>query len=233
MDPIIPAGRAFPLDARARSGYNGHMAHSTARVNGRTRRKAKKRERPLGAAIGWGLAVTFAVALIILLALRQLPGAVITHLFELSRYAASPTLRNDALYQQYSERLNEMDALLGTPLSLLCGGLTLGWLAPRYATRRRILLSGTTMAFAVVVIPLALVWLAAVLQQNAIDRQMGGYFYPVTAPPDLIVRQILWAILWVAIGTGGTWLGLRLRDRKAATVSSGSPATSGSPRTRA
>ncbi len=170
----------------------------------------------MGVAIGWGLTVTFGVALIIFLALRQLPGAVITHLFELSRYAASPTLRNDPLYQQYSDRLAEMDVLLGTPLSLLCGGLTLGWLAPRYTTRQRVLLPGTTMALAAVVIPLALVWIAAVLQQNAIDRQIGGYVYPVTAPLHLILRQILCAILWVAIGTGGTWLGLRLRDRKAA-----------------
>lgn len=194
------------------------MAHSNVKVNGRTNgkesRKAKRRERPLGVAIGWALAATFGTALVILLALSHLPGAVITHLFELSRYAASPTLRNDPLYQQYAERVSELDTLIDTPLSLLCGGLVLGRLAPRYATRRRVLLSGAAMALGVVIIPLGLTWLTAVLQQNAINRQTGGYVYPVTAPPDLIVRQLALFLVWAAIGTGGAWLGLWLRDRR-------------------
>lgn len=179
-------------------------------------RKAKRRERPLGVAVGWGLLAYLGAGLVILLILTHLPGSVITHLFQLCLYAASPSLRNDPLYQQYSERLAEMDTLFGTPLSLLCAGLTLGRLAPRYATRRRVLLAGTAMAVGVVAVPLLLTWLAAVLQQDAINRQTGGYVFPVTAPADLIVRQLALFLVWGAIGAGGAWLGLRLRDRKTA-----------------
>ena len=206
MAPIIPAGWAFPLDARARSGYNGGMA----------RRKAKKRERPLGAAIGWGLAVTFGVALVILVVQLLIPNSDVRHLAQMSLYSASPTLRGDPLYQHYSDSVQEQEALFASPLSLLCGGLTLGWLAPRYVPRKRLLLIGAATAFGILSVSLLFIWVTAVREQNQINRQEGGYVYPLTAPPDLIVRQVLWAALWIAIGTGGTWLGLRLRDRKAA-----------------
>ena len=187
-----------------------------ARTNGKTHGRAKRRERPLGAAIGWGLVVTFGAGLVILLVLRSLPGSVITHLFQLSLHAASPTLRGDPLYQQYSDQLDELDALLGTPLSLLCGGLTLGRLAPRYATRRRVLLSGAAMAFGINVVTLAFTWLSAVIEQNRINHREGGYIYPITAPLDLIVRQIVFILVWTGVCAFGAWLGLRWRDRKVA-----------------
>ena len=39
---------------------------------------------------------------------------------------------------------------------------------------------------------------SAVIEQNRINhRQIGGYIYPITAPLDLIVRQIVFILVWI------------------------------------
>lgn len=96
----------------------------------------------------------------------------------------------------------------------MCGGLTLGRLAPRYATTRRVLLTSTKVAFALVFAVVLFDWVYALIQDRLIDRRIGGFYNPITAPPDVILRQIVWAAVWIACWILGTWLGLRWRDRK-------------------
>ena len=111
---------------------------------------------------------------------------------------------------------SEQKKLLSYRLCLcLCGGLTLGRLAPRYATTRRVLAfrrgNGVwALVFAVVLFD----WTHALIQDRLIDRRIGGYINPIRLPPDVILRQIVWALVWIAVCVLGTWLGLRWRDRK-------------------
>ena len=178
------------------------------------RGKAKTRERPLGTAIGLGLAATLAVGIFIALALLLIPGTVAHQFFRLAHYNASATLPLDPLYQNWAEKMQEEDVLFGTPLSLLCGGLVLGWFAPSYVSRRRALLSSAALSIGVLAVSLAFQWAAAVTQQATLNAHEGGQQVNLTAPPALIFRQALWVIVWTAICVLGTWAGLALRTRK-------------------
>lgn len=167
----------------------------------------------MGQALALGLLVTLAVASVIFLVEVMIPGTTLHNFFSLALHASSATLRANSLFQQYAESIQTQEALFSTPLSLLCGGLTLGALAPRYETCRRLLLSGAGLALGVLVVSLAFVWPAAIIQQNMMITVEGGAVYPVTAPWDLIVRQIVWALIWIGVCVLGTWLGARWRDQ--------------------
>ncbi|MGI4789689.1 MAG: hypothetical protein ACRYFS_12655, partial [Janthinobacterium lividum] len=139
----------------------------------RTRNRAKKREQPLGAAIGWGLAATLVVGIVILIIQLIIPGTVAHNFFLLAHNNASATLPLDPLYQQWADKLQEEDTLFGTPLSLLCGAIVLGWLAPSYASRRRILLSGAGLGLGVYAVSLAFIWFEAPRQQAVLNQHEG------------------------------------------------------------
>ncbi|MDQ2799359.1 MAG: hypothetical protein M3Y13_06925 [Armatimonadota bacterium] len=196
----------------------------------RTRGKAKKRERPLGAAIGFGLLVTFGVALAIFMAMMLIPGTALHYFFQISLHQSSATLQFDPLFQQWKEDINREDALFVSPFSLLCGGLTLGWLAPHYAMRRRILLSAAAMAFGFLVISLAFTWSDALVATSHHATSEGGYVARLIAPLDLIVRQNIWDLIWIAVCVLGAWLGLRLRDRRSPQGNDAAPALRAAPR---
>lgn len=196
----------------------------------RTRGKAKKRERPLGAAIGFGLLVTFGVALAIFIVMMLIPGTALHNLFRMSLYLSSATLPFDPLFQQWKEVVNREEALFVTPFSLLCGGLTLGWLAPRYATRRRVLLVSAAMALGILVVSLAFTWSDALVATNHLATSEGGYVARLVAPLDLIVRQSVWGLIWIAVCVLGAWLGLRLRDRRSPQGNDAAPALHTAPR---
>ncbi len=179
---------------------------------GRRRGRAKRRERPLGAAVGWAVAATLAVGLIILGIQLLVPSSAIHNMYLLSHYNSSPTLRDDPLFEQWMADINREEALFATPLSLLCGGLTLGWLAPAYAGRRRVLRVAAVLAFAVVAVSLAFVWPAAIIQQNRLN-EAGGRIVQVSIPPELMVRQAILTVLWIGVCVGGAWAGLWARRR--------------------
>ena len=200
--------------------YNAGMARTASLENKSADRigrgRAKKRELPLGAAIAYGLGAALAAGIVIALTLVLVPGTAAHQFFSLVSGIHSATLPLDPLYQEWSEKISEEETLFATPASMLCGGLTLGWLAPSYASRRSVLLSGGLMGFGVIATSIAFVWIAGVANQNALNHQQGGQQVIITAPPELIVKQAVAAVLWTAICVLGTWLGQRLRARQQA-----------------
>ena len=190
------------------------MARTTTQKRTALRGRAKKRERPLGAAIGWGLAVTLGVGLVILTVQLLVPGTFLRNYYLLLLHAPSATLPLSPLTRQLSEEVAREEALFSTPLSLLCGGLTLGRLAPRYAGRRRVLAAGAIMAFGVLAVSLSFLWADNIYTTRFFNVHEGGVTAHPTAPADYLVRQSLWGLLWIAVSVLGTWLGLRLRDRR-------------------
>ena len=177
------------------------------------RGKAKKRERPLGVAIGLGLAATLLVGVVIAVALLLTPGTVAHQFFRLVHNNASATLPLDPLYQEWAAKIQEEDTLFGTPISLLCGGLVLGWLAPHYASNRRVLVAGALMGLGVLAASLGFVWTTGIIQQSTLNAHEGGQQVVLTAPPELILHQTMGVAAWTAVCVLGTWLGLLLRDR--------------------
>lgn len=176
-------------------------------------RRTKKREQPLGIAIALGLAATLAAGIVIALALVLIPGTAAHQFFSLVSHVQSATLPLDPLYQEWSEKISEEEALFATPVSMLCGGLALGWLAPSYVERRRVLLAGGLMGFVVIAVSIAFVWVFGILDQNALNHIEGGQQVSIAAPPKLIAWQAFFAVIWTACCVGGTWLGLRGRER--------------------
>ena len=201
--------------ARDNAGMARTASLETKSADRKLRRgRAKKRELPLGAAIAYGLAATLAAGVVIALALVLIPGTAEQQFVSLVFGIHSATLALNPLYQEWSEKLQEADALFGTPLSLLCGGLVLGRLAPSYASRRSVLVSGAALGFGVVAASIAFVWVVGLVNQNALNHQQGGQQVIITAPLELIVKQVVIAALWTAVCVLGTWLGQRLRARQ-------------------
>lgn len=176
-------------------------------------RRGKKREQPLGAAIALGLAATLLAIIVIAVASVLIPGTAAHQWYSLVEHIHSATLPLDPLYQDWLEKITEEEVLFATPLSLLCGGLALGWLAPSYVERRRVLISGALMGFGLVAASVAFEWVVGLASQNALNHIEGGQQVNLTAPPELIVKQIVVAVFWTAICVLGTWLGLRGRER--------------------
>lgn len=209
-----PFSQRLSLDATLCLCYNAGMARTALLNKHPARGRAKERELPLGAAIAYGLGATLAAGVVIALALVLIPGTAAHQFFALVSGIHSATLPLDPLYQEWSEKISEEETLFATPVSMLCGGLALGWLAPSYASRRRVLLSGGLLGFGVVAASVAFVWVFGILNQNTLNHQQGGQQVVITAPPELIVRQAIAAVLWTAICVFGTWLGQRLRARQ-------------------
>ncbi len=177
-------------------------------------RRARKRERPLGTAIAWAVAATMGVSIVSFIVLMLVPNSALHNFFVLASRANSATLPLSDLYQQWQESIEREEALIVTPLSMLCGGLALGLLAPRYAPRRRVLLSGAAMATILLGVVLAFTWTEALIQSGLTNKNEGGLVAKKTAPPELIARQAAWTLGWIAICAVGTGLGLKLRDRR-------------------
>ena len=190
------------------------MATTTRTPKTRTRARARRRERPLGAAVALGLAVTLGVGLVILVAQLLSPGSFLRQYSELLRHAPSASLPLSPLYQQLSERVAREEALFATPLSLLCGGLTLGLLAPRYAPKRRVLIAAGLMAFGILAVSLAFLWVDNIATTNVLNSHEGGNVTHPTAPPAYLLLQALWGLAWIGACVLGAWLGLRGRDRR-------------------
>ena len=185
-----------------------------ARVNSKLGRKPKRRERTLGQAIALALAVTLGVALLIFVGLMCLPGSALHQFYLLAHYNASNTLRGSLLFQKWMDEIDRQEVVV-TALSLLCGGLALGWLAPSYTSRRRLLLSAAGISLGLVAVLLAFLWPTAILNQNQLNANAGGTQDYVTAPFYVIRNQILWGIVWTAVCVLGAWGGRILRTRYA------------------
>lgn len=174
------------------------------------RGRVKRRERPFGAAVGWAVAATLAVGLIILAVQLLLPSSSVHNMYLLAHYNSSPTLRDSPLFQQYMDAINREEAY-ATALCLFCGGLTLGGLAPTYAGRGRVLRVAAVLAFAVVAVSLAFVWPTTIIQQNRLNAEVGGRIVQVGIPPVLMVHQAILTVLWIGVCVLGAWAGLWAR----------------------
>ena len=199
------------LDEALGLGYNGDMARtlSTARIRGR----AKKRETPLGIAVAWGLATTLAVAILIVAVQFLEPRSALREFYLLVHYNSSATLPLSPLYQEWYEEISKED-VVGSAFSLLCGGLAVGWLAPSYASRRRVLLAGLGLGFGVPLACLAFLWIGGVVEQNALNVQQGGQQVKIVAPASLIVAQAFFVVVWAGLCVLGAGAGLALRARR-------------------
>ena len=184
------------------------------RMNSKLGRKQKKRERTLGQAIGLALLVTLGVALLIFVGLMCVPSSALHQFYLLAHYNASNTLRGSLLFQKWMDEIDRQEVVV-TALSLLCGGLALGWLAPSYTSRRRILLAAAEISLGLVAVLLAFLWPTAILNQNQLNANAGGTQDYVTAPFYVIRNQILWGIVWTAVCVLGAWAGRGLRIRYA------------------
>lgn len=191
-----------------------------------TRGKAKKREKPLGAALALGLAATLVVSTLIILIQFLDPHSALHNFVLLVHYNASATLPLDPLYQKWYEQLSKEDVLYVSTFSLFCGGLVLGWLAPSYETRRRVLLAGTGLGLGLPLICLAFLWVGGVMSQNLMNAHEGGEQVGIAAPPSLILAQAGFVLLWAACCVLGTLLGRWLRERSRSARQSGSPTAS-------
>lgn len=186
---------------------------STARVR-RARARAKRRERPLGAAICAGLAVTVGVGLVILIVQLLIPGSFLRDYFLLLQHSQSATLPLSPLAQQLSEKLAREEALFATPFSLLCGGLILGRCAPRYAPRPRVLVAAGLMAFGILAVSLSFLWVDNLTTTALLNKHEGGAISHPTAPLAYLLTQALWGVAWIAACVLGARLGLWWRDRR-------------------
>ena len=176
-------------------------------------RRGRKREQPLGVAIALGLAATLAAAIVIALASVLVPGTPAHKFYSLVAHIHSATLPLDPLYQEWFEKMSEEDTLFGTPVSLLCGGFALGRLAPNYADRLRVLISGGLMGLGVIAAAVAFEWVLGTLSQSTLNHMEGGQQVNITLPSELIAKLIVVAVFWTAVCVFGTWLGLRGRER--------------------
>ncbi len=187
------------------------MARTLTRDLDKKSGRAKRRERPFGAAVGWAVAATLGVGLIILGVQLLLPASAVHNMYLLAHYNSSPTLRNDPLFQEWMDAINREEAY-ATALCLFCGGLTLGWLAPSYAGRARVLRVAALFAFIVVAVSLAFVWPTTIIQQNRLN-EAGGQIVQVGIPPKLMINQAILTVLWIGVCVIGAWAGLWARRR--------------------
>jgi hypothetical protein len=183
----------------------------TARIRG----KAKKREKPLGVAVALGAAATLGVAILIVGVQLLIPHTVVSNFYKLVHYNSSATLPLDPLYQDWYETLSEEGAF-GDAFLLLCGGLVVGWFAPSYETRRRVLVAGASLGAGLLLVSLAFLWIGGVYEQNTLNAHEGGQQVGITASPSLILFQTVLVLVCTAFCVLGAWLGFRLRSRSRA-----------------
>ena len=188
------------------------MVHTTKAARGRTKRDTRKREKPLGAAIALGLMTTLGVAALISVIQFLVPHSALHNFYQLVHYNSSATLPLDPLYQDLMTRIQTEDALFLTPVSLFCGGLVLGWLAPRYASYLRVYVSGGLTGLGITAASVGFTWPTAIFQQKALNAHDGGEQVALSAPPSLIAEQAFLMLAWIAVCILGTWLGQHLRD---------------------
>lgn len=190
-------------------------------LEARAQGRAKKREKPLGVAVALGLATTLAVAISIVAVQLLVPHTFVSNFYKLVHYNSSATLPLNPLYQGWFEQLSEED-VPGTAFSLLCGGLVIGWLAPSYETRRRVLLAGVGLGVGLPLVCQAFQWSAGILEQNTLNAHEGGQQVGIIAPPSLILIQAACILGWAVFCVLGTRIGYWLRERSRSARQSGS-----------
>ncbi len=176
-----------------------------------SRARAKKRERPLGAVVGLAVGTVLATAVLIGGVQLLVPHSVVSDFYRLVHFNPTATLPLSPLFQTWVQQIQDEDAVFGTTVPLLCGGLLLGRLAPSYEAPRRVRIAGSLMALGILLAAQAFIWTAAEITQGALNVRDGGQQVALTASVSLIVRQALLIAAQTAVCVGGVWLGQRRR----------------------
>jgi len=161
----------------------------------------------------WGLTAAFAVAVVELIGMLTTPYTVASHL--MGMYTIGPMLpASSELLQTWTGDLGTEEALLWTPLSLLVGGLVVGFLAPSRITLGGRALAAAKVGFGFAFACFAFVWLA-----ELISFQFRPPAYLFSA--QYILAQLICFVMWTAVAAvGGVLGGLALSLRKGDTKSS-------------
>lgn len=186
-----------------------------AQTKNTSRARAKKRERPLGAIVGLAVGTVLATAILIGGVQLAVPHSVVSDFYRLVHFNPTATLPLSPLFQTWAQQIQVEDAVFGTTVPLLCGGLLLGRLAPSYEVPRRVRIVGGLMALGILAVTQVFIWTTANITQGMLNARDGGQQVALTAPASLIVRQVLLSIAQAAVCVGGVWLGQRWHRRAA------------------
>ncbi len=186
--------------------YNRAMTTSPKRPRRQRAASRLRRERTLFAAALWSAGVTVLVALGIFVAQWTTPGTALRNLIDLELYnrAVRP---DNPLMARFLTQVQTQEALYFTPLTMLCGGLALGCLAPRAAGKRRVLGAALKVGLTVLALCLLTSWGESLYAQ-------GWHLRPHEIDRELLLVQGGLLLGWTAVYLLGTLLGLWARDRK-------------------
>lgn len=176
-------------------------------MSSKARRRARRRELTLGQAAARGAAVTIATAVAAFVALILTPNSALRQFWDLASNSV-PVSSGSPLRAQIMDAIQREDALLVFPLALLCGGLTVGRLAPRARRMRTVMKAGVGMGALIVLSVVGLEWGGKIAAQ-------GGHLLPGQADRQLVLTLLGCALGWTLCSALGTRLGLFWREAAA------------------
>lgn len=171
--------------------------------------KARRRTRTLtlGQAATRGALVTTATAVAAFVALILTPNSALRQFWDLASNSV-PVSSGSPLRAQIMDAIQREDALLVFPLALLCGGLTVGRLAPHARKMRTVMKAGIGMGAGMVLSVLGIEWGGKLAAQ-------GGHLLPGQVDRQLVLTLLACALGWIACSALGTRLGLFWRNAAA------------------
>ena len=196
------------------------MAKPRKTSQARTRaRLQRERERTPAFAVSLSIATIFLVALIAVIVMCNTYGTALYNLFQgLMAQTLSP---RSVLYGQIISQVEFQEAVIFTPISLLCGGIALGRLISTRFTRIRLLGIAATASAGVLMACLLFRWTLLLVAQH-------GHLFAGEITSRLVLTQIGCTVGWIAAYLLGTWLGVLWRDQGRPKIAN-SPAAAGIP----
>jgi hypothetical protein len=188
----------------------------------RQRRRARQqraRERSAVIAAGLSVAAILIVGLGYFFIEANIPGTAVRNFLLLVITNGQVSPRSE-LYRALFAHIEMEDALIASPLSLLCGGLVLGRLIPSRFTRARLMRIATVVSVGVILAFMFFVWGLIIAGQH-------GHLRPGEVDTHKAWVQTACAFGWIAAYLVGAWCGVAWRDRReragAASLSGQSP----------
>lgn len=177
------------------------------RTTAQTRKQARlqrERERTAITAIMLSIATVFVVALASFIVMANTHGSALFNLWK-GLQADVPISPRSALYAQLLSQVEYQEALIITPLSLLCGGIALGRLISPKFTRLRLLRVATAVSAGVLAACLLFRWTLIIAGQN-------WHLRAGEIDTRLELTQAACMVGWMVAYLLGTWLGVLWRD---------------------
>lgn len=167
------------------------------------RRRFARPERSFFAAACLSALVFLGVALLIGLIELALPTSALHNYYELV-FVNGVVSSQSPIYQEMLAGVKRTDLLFVTPFSLFCGGLAFPFLAPRSATRPRVLRASVLVVAAITVGYLLLFW-------GSVLDFMHGRLQPGMVDAQTVLTQTAFGLAGIAAFVLGVFLGLRRR----------------------